>query len=86
MPKGRTKPKNFVLEDAFCEELRDARREFMAEEADALWEALDGNLSEGVFIQMLAREGMRQMRTSREARARLWAHLPVTARGYRRPS
>ncbi len=83
---ARTRPKNFVLEDAFCDELRSARRHFMDQEADILWSSLNGNLSEGVFLQMVAREGIRRMTESPAACAELWNHLPATARGYRPPA
>ncbi len=81
---AKTKPRNLIFEESFNEELRCARREFCRDEVEMLWSALDGNLSESAFVQMLARAGMEQMRKSKAARQRLWLHLPKTARGYRK--
>lgn len=78
---ARAKPKNYALEPAFLDELQAARRHYIEQEP-RVWDALNGNLSEGVFIQMAARLGMEMMRQSPEALKSMWEHLPSTARGY----
>ena len=81
--KRTTRSKNYSIDPAVLAELSTARREFVEGEGDQLWAILGGNLSEGAFLQMVAMAGIELMRTSPEARASLWNHLPATTRGYR---
>lgn len=82
-PKGRTTAKNWSVERDFADELAAARRAFMESEPDKVWELLNGNVAEGVFLQMVARVGMAAIAESEKARASMWDHVPATARGYR---
>lgn len=79
---GRTRTKSFAFEPDFLEELQRQRRAFMEDQADILWESLNGNLSEGAFLQMIARAGIAQL-TTKGAREALWEYLPATARGFK---
>lgn len=82
-PKGKSTNKSFSLENDFLDELKDSRRAFVTAEISQVFELLNGNVAEGVFLQMVARLGMEAIANSDKARQRMWEHVPATARGYR---
>lgn len=80
--KGHSTQKSFSLDATFLDELKDSRKEFVTAEIAKVFEVLNGNVAEGVFLQMVARLGMEAIANSEKARREMWKHVPVTARGY----